>query len=257
MDRAEFKAVQELCQKATVKNAGLSEPTEVSRISTLLTVLTQHIDDEQKKVVDLEQRVNQPEISRLRYDSLLKEVHNADSLVENHSRISLGVSGALLAFAISPFVKVLWPVAIFGLVVGIVWLLKTARHKQIFDSCIERLYSVDSNLGVDAIRPHHGRIWHGFAMMYVLVGGIILLWSFLLGWELLFFAGGISAPPKPRETQIETIEKRLDAMHEEFATTETVDELNRQVQDLKAGIRAQSPAIEQPEASFTDKAGRE
>ncbi len=141
--------------------------------------------------------MEESEKQKLAHDSLLKEIHNIDRITEMHSQIVLAITAALIAFASyrlnSP--PAVYIVSFLGFFISIEWILKIIRHRQIFRTCHDKLTELQSNLGIDALRP----LPHSHKKLLSLDGFTILIWLailFLLFWivlPLLVASGCISA----------------------------------------------------------------
>jgi hypothetical protein len=130
------------------------------------------------------------EAQKFAHETLMAELHKADDLVETHSGLVIGISGAAMGFTATQLQKprVVTVVAIFGVLVVIEWLFKIARHRQIFRSARARLVALDAALGIDTVRPI-GRI-NGFNILLGLAIAFLVLWVGLgLGVNLNWFDG--------------------------------------------------------------------
>ena len=122
----------------------------------------------------------------LAHDSLLKEIHNIDHITEMHSQIVLAITAALIVFVSyqldSP--PAVYVVSLLGFFISIEWILKIIRHRQIFRTCHDKLTELQSDLGIDALRP----LPHPHKRLLSLDGFTILIWLailFLLFWIVL------------------------------------------------------------------------
>lgn len=89
------------------------------------------------------------------HETLLKELHNVDQLVETHSQIVLAILAALIAFVSSQFANgpLVYFISVFGILISLEWLLKVIRHRMMFRKSHDKLTDLQDRLGIDALRP--------------------------------------------------------------------------------------------------------
>lgn len=124
---------------------------------------------------------------KIAHEALLKEMHKADDLVEKHSDLVITLTGAAFGFAATQLRNphIVYLASAFGFIVAVEWLLKTARHKQIFMAARSRLAAVEANLGIDTARPVaklNGFIILQFFAYIVAFGWIVLSLAVSAGW---------------------------------------------------------------------------
>jgi len=129
---------------------------------------------------------------RIAYETALKEFHNIDNLVETHSRIILIISAALFAFVSSKTddAALVVFVALFGILICIIWMLKVIRHRRIFREAHGKLKRLEKKMGIDAVRALPGkgkRLWSidGFTLLIWLAMLIVIFWVSLASFQLL------------------------------------------------------------------------
>jgi hypothetical protein len=107
--------------------------------------------------------------------------------VENGNyKIALAIMAALIIFTSyqlkSP--PAVYMVSFVAFFISIVWILKIIRHRQIFRTCHDKLTKLESNLGIDALRP----LPHPHKKLLSLDGFTLLIWLailFMLFWVAL------------------------------------------------------------------------
>jgi len=156
------------------------------------------------------------------HETALKELHNVDGLVETHSRMILVISAALLAFSLSTVTnrEMVPYIAIFGILIALEWILKIVRHRDIFLHCLERIRTIETKIGIDAIRPPpKERIisFDGFTLLLVLAGIILIFWSTLVG--LHYTDIGMQHPKPAVEHSKKQQQKQLDDLRPEEVAT--------------------------------------
>ena len=126
------------------------------------------------------------EKQKIAHATLLKEIHNIDHITEMHSQIVLAIMAALIIFTSyqlnSP--PAVYTISFVGSFVSIEWILKVTRHRSIFRTCYDKLTTLESNLGIDALRP----LPHPHKKLLSLDGFTLLIWLailFLLFWIVL------------------------------------------------------------------------
>ena len=125
------------------------------------------------------------DLLKLRHDTLLREVHNMDCIVEMHSSIVVVVSGTMWAFVHvasnlhnGALVKM---ISVFGIVVVVEWVFKLSRHKNISDTCMERLRDLEGVLEIDALRPKPClSCLNGICLLFLLAIAILAMWLSLI-----------------------------------------------------------------------------
>jgi hypothetical protein len=145
-----------------------------------------------------QQQESQPtEVQKIAHDTLLKEILNIDHITEMHSQIVLAIMAALIIFASyqlkSP--PAVYLISFVGVFISIEWMLKVIRHRSIFRKCYEELTTLESNLGIEALRslPHpHKKLlsFDGFTLLIWLAILFLLFWIVL---PLLVVSGRIQA----------------------------------------------------------------
>lgn len=157
-------------------------PTNPKKQELVFGEIAEEIDElvkENKKLKKDTVKNNEGNWLLAKHDSLLKEVHNADGLVEHHSSVALTISAALLAYASSKYVNPseVFFIVVIGVLVNVEWLFKIIRHKAIFDSCIDRLRILDGELGLNSLRPRPGVFYkNGFKLTASLGLLLLVMW---------------------------------------------------------------------------------
>ena len=110
-------------------------------------------------------------------ETVLKEMHKADDLVETHSQLVITVSGAAFGFAATRLDQplVVYFVSFFGLLVAIEWLLKIRRHRQISSAARTRWSAMDAALKIETVRPIGSP--NGFDILRVAALVLIIMWA--------------------------------------------------------------------------------
>ena len=134
------------------------------------------------------------EKKRISHATLLSEIHKVDDIAEKHAQIIIAISAALVAFASAHWAAkmVVTLVAAFGILVCVEWIFKITRHREIFQTCYEKLVAVERQIGINALRPPPKRLWNsisrdGFTILIWFAGVLVLLWLLILAGALLGF----------------------------------------------------------------------
>jgi len=135
-----------------------------------------------------EEIMNEDDKQKIAHDSLLREMHNIDDITEKHSQIVLAISAALIVFASTNLYckKAIQLISFFGISIGIIWILKTIRHRMIFRECHEKLSILGCVLRINAIRtapkkPYkHVFSFDGFTLLLWYAAFLIIFWIFIL-----------------------------------------------------------------------------
>jgi outer membrane murein-binding lipoprotein Lpp len=209
--------------KSKITKTGKPVDLDIDKLANLLK-------DERDRVDALVKLPSNENTIHLMIKGHLSEMQNADQLVENHSRVSLVVSIALLGFAISEFATSIpvWQIAALGIVVCVVWCLKIFRHKQIFDYCrgqLKKVYKVQFRC--DPAPP----CIHGFGLMYALVIVLLIAWVGLIVKDYL----------TPWRTDVVTLQEKIgnvetrtaQAVGQVVVAQESVNRLNQEVGSAK------------------------
>jgi hypothetical protein len=152
---------------------------------------------------------------KVSHDVLYRELHNLDNLVEKHAELVLAISAALFAFASAHLNSppVVWLASAFGFAAAVEWILKIVRHRRLFRSAHEKLGTLETQIGIDTLRP----LKRPYKNFFSLDGFTILLWLAMLlivFWPALSVCVGIGvfsglSPKRPAQltdiyTQVET-----------------------------------------------------
>ena len=130
------------------------------------------------------------EIKKIKYDSLLREIHNIDHITEIHSSTVITISSGLIAFAAynSHSIPVVIATSVLGICVATLWFLKTLRHRDIFRYCYDQLSALEFNgVRISAFRPLEKKRGAVFSFD----GFTLLLWFsalLIVSWLGLIFA---------------------------------------------------------------------
>lgn len=146
---------------------------------------------------------------KLAYDALLKEMHKADDLVEQHSGLVIAITGAAFGFAATQLENppVVYFASVFGIVTAAEWIFKISRHKDIFNSAHSRLTNLLQPPHINTVRPI-GRV-NGFTILIWFASFLILMW---IGLSASVYAGLILGKSVSASEVIEKTSKELSTL---------------------------------------------
>jgi len=122
---------------------------------------------------------------KIAHESLLRELHNIDQIVETQTQIVIIIIAALVGF-VSVHLdssKEVFLISIFGLLISIGWVLQLLRYRYVFLEIYKKITELQRIIGIDAIRPKplpRRLIFDGYLILEGLGCLFILFWFCLL-----------------------------------------------------------------------------